>query len=96
MLLWSLIAEKKPDFRRPDPDRWAGEIDRLLRLDGRTPERVEGVIRWYQKDPFWQTNILDPFALRKHFDRLELEMAQRPARETIGERLARLAREGEL
>lgn len=77
-LLLALILERKPDFRRPALGCWAREIDRLLRLDGRTPARVEAVIRWCRQDPFWANNILSPAKLRKHFDRLELEM-DRPA-----------------
>jgi len=92
-LLWSLIAARKPDFRPPPVDRWAGKIDRLLRRDGRTPARIEAVIRWCQTDGFWQNNILSPAALRKHFDRLELEMARHPPKESIHEQLARLERE---
>lgn len=95
-LLWSLMAARKPDFRWPDLDRWAVEIDRMLRLDGRTPERIEAVLRWCQKDPFWQNNILSTAALRKHFDRLELEMARHPAKESIRAQLARLQQEDPL
>ncbi len=65
----------------------------MFRLDDRTPERIEAVLRWCQKDPFWQNNILSTGALRKHFDRLELEMARHPARETTREQLARIEEE---
>lgn len=68
----------------------------MLELDGRSPERVEAVIRWSQRDPFWSMNILSPAALRKHFDRLELEMARVAAgarSESIADQLARLERE---
>jgi len=92
-LLLEVIVERKPDFRRPTPARWAVEIDRMLRLDGRTPARIEAVIRWCQTDEFWQNNILSTFALRKHFDRLELEMARHPPHESLADRLAHLEQE---
>jgi hypothetical protein len=91
-----LILEEKPDFRRPDLDRWAAEIDRMLRLDGRTPERIEAVIRWCRRDAFWQSNILSTAKLRKHFDRLELRMGREPPKESLAERIDRLRREGML
>jgi hypothetical protein len=97
--LLELILGRKPDFRRPQMDRWSRDIDRMFRLDGRTPERVEAVIRWCQRDPFWSTNILSPASLRKHFDRLELEMGRGAAavpQESTAERLARLEKEDRL
>lgn len=98
-LLLDLILERKPDFHRPDVQRWAGEIDRMIRLDGRLPERIEAVVRWCQKDAFWANNILSTAKLRKHFDRLELEMgrhASMPATESTREMVERMEREGTL
>ena len=95
-LLLSLILEKKSDFRRPDVQRWAVQIDRMIRLDGRTPERIEAVIRWCRRDPFWRNNILSTAKLRMHFDRLELDMGPDAPGESIHERFARLQREGRL
>jgi hypothetical protein len=68
----------------------------MLGIDGRTPERIEAVIEWSQRDPFWSMNILSPASLRKHFDRLELEMARAAGTvrtESIAEQIARLERE---
>lgn len=98
-LLLAEILTRKPDFRRPALERWAREIDRLLRLDGRTPARVEAVIRWCRQDPFWANNILSPAKLRKHFDRLELEMDRRLAAatgESTRDMVARMEQEGQL
>ena len=60
--------------KRPTPgDRWISTIDRMIRLDHRTPEQIEGAIRWSQNDDFWQSNILSPEKLRKQFDRMRLQ-----------------------
>jgi DNA-binding MarR family transcriptional regulator len=75
-LLLSLILSRKPDFKKPDLQKWAVHIDRMLRLDKRTPERIEKIIRWCQVDPFWQANILSTEKLREKFDQLELKMMQ--------------------
>jgi len=92
-VLLDLILEAKPDFRRPDLNRWAVEIDRMIRLDGRRPERIEAVIRWCRADAFWQSNILSTAKLRKHVDRLELQMGRDAPQESLREQVARLQRE---
>ncbi|MBM4149895.1 MAG: hypothetical protein FJ224_12765 [Lentisphaerae bacterium] len=76
-LLLDLILARKPDFKRPKLERWAQVVDRMMRLDHRTPERIEAVIRWSQADDFWQNNILSAEKLRKQFDQLELKMKDR-------------------
>lgn len=77
--LSSLLAElieqngnKKPNVS----DKWVQTIDRMLRIDKRSSEEIEGCIRWCQKDEFWQANILSPEKLRKHYDRMRMQ-AQR-------------------
>lgn len=72
-LLLDLILSRKPDLKQPDLQRWASHVDRMLRLDGRSPEAVEAVIRWCQRDDFWQNNILSTVKLRRQFDQLDLK-----------------------
>jgi DNA-binding MarR family transcriptional regulator len=73
-LLLNLILERKSDFKKPNLQTWVIHIERMIRLDKRTPERIEAVIRWVQKDLFWQANILSTAKLREKFDQLELKM----------------------
>ena len=81
-LLLNLILERKPDFKKPNLQSWSKHIDCMIRLDGRTPECIEAVIRWCQRDSFWQSNILSTAKLREQFDQLEMRMkpivAQQP------------------
>lgn len=51
--------------------RWAVDIDKMIRLDGRKPEQIRKAIIWAMNDDFWQCNIWSGKALRKHYDRLE-------------------------
>lgn len=95
-LLLDLIRQRKADFRRPNLNRWARDIDRLIRLDGCDRQRVEAVVHWCQHDSFWQDNILSSAALRKHFDRLELKMGQHRSPESTADMIARMEREGKL
>lgn len=75
-VLQSLIVGRKPNYRKVDLTPWAAEMDKIIRIDRRTPEQLEEVIRWCQQDSFWQNNILSPSKLRKQLDRLELQMAK--------------------
>lgn len=61
-------------------DEWVACIDRMMRLDRRTPEQIENAIRWAQADEFWRANILSPRKLREQYERLRLHaMRQRKA-----------------
>lgn len=75
-VLLNLILERKPDFKKPNLQTWAGHIDKMIRLDSRQPQRIGEVVRWCQLDDFWQNNILSTAKLRKQFDKLELRMAK--------------------
>jgi len=77
-LLMSLILEKLPSFREGQSgrkertlQRWAADIDKMIRLDHRTPENIEAVMCWARADNFWQSNILSASKLRDKFDTLE-------------------------
>ena len=50
---------------------WWLACDRLMRLDGYTPQQVEWVMRWSQQNEFWQSNILSMPKLREKFDQLK-------------------------
>ena len=73
-LLLCKILERKPSFKKPDLQTWAKHIDLAIRVDQRTPERIEELILWVQADLFWQNNILSTEKLREKFDQLELKM----------------------
>ena len=55
-------------------NRWAKDIDLMIRRDARDPKQVEEIIIWCQKDKFWYKNILSGEKLREQFDRLGLDM----------------------
>ena len=63
-------------FRNPNLQTWAKDIDLMIRLDKRTPEDIQRVIKWSQADTFWQSNILSTAKLRKQFDQLWLKMGE--------------------
>lgn len=54
--------------------RWHDACDRLIRIDGHSPDEIEDVIRWSQQDEFWIPNILSMPKLREKFDTLRGQM----------------------
>jgi len=72
--LKTLILSNNPKARVPDDlQKWAYEIDKMMRLDKRTPKEIESVIEFSQTDSFWMANILSAATLRKQFDKLYLQ-----------------------
>jgi hypothetical protein len=71
-LLLSLLIKDRDPHAKTDPGspRWLDAIRLLIDRDGRSPEEVEHVIRWCQKDDFWRQNILSAPKLRAKFDQL--------------------------
>jgi hypothetical protein len=57
-------------------------MERLLRIDQRTPDQVRYIIEWCQRDEFWLGNIRSPQKLRDKFDTL-IAQATRNSRGAI-------------
>lgn len=57
-------------------DGWCSDMDKLLRLDDRSPEEVEQMIMWATRHSFWRQNILSPKKLRDQFPRLVIQRSQ--------------------
>lgn len=74
LYLLQKIRKNKPDFKEPNLQKWAKDMDLLLSIDKRIPLIVSKVIMWCQQDDFWRFNILSPDKLRKQFDTLEMQM----------------------
>lgn len=70
-LLASLIVKNTPEWvLKGNKETWAEHIEKLHRIDGRTYEQIEYMIRWTQADAFWQQNILSTAKLREKFNDL--------------------------
>ena len=78
------ILRHKPDARVPTKEaqlqQWAGVIDLMLRIDGRSPERIRALIDAIMTNPriaFWRGVILSPGKLREKFDQIEIQLRER-------------------
>lgn len=75
-LLLNKILEHLPGYKQPDLQKWAWQMEALMRLDRRPPEEVKTVILFAQGDTFWRTNILSVDKLRKQYDQLNSKRIQ--------------------
>lgn len=70
-LLIRLIEKNTPDWKmKGSKESWAEHIEKLHRIDGRSYEQIEYMIKWVQADTFWQQNILSTAKLRDKFSDL--------------------------
>lgn len=60
-----------------EKQKWAVEIDRMKRLDGRTEEEILQALNYASADPFWQTNIRSANKLREKFETLIVQSRKR-------------------
>lgn len=84
--LCSLIRNRNPGFKKPNIQKWASEVDKMIRLDKRSPEEIGSVIAWCQADEFWQNNILSTSKLRKQYDQLVMKAKKQKTVPTVDER----------
>ena len=79
-LLLSKILLHLPSYKQPKIQKWASQMDAILRIDGRDPPEIKAVIEFAQSDQFWKTNILSVEKLRKQYDQLNAKrLTQRKA-----------------
>jgi hypothetical protein len=71
--------------RRSRSEGWIAAMDRLIRIDGRSPEAIERAIAWIHDHPFWRSNVLSAPKLREKFDTLLLQ-AEREKSQSTGRR----------
>ncbi len=55
-------------------ERWAKDIEKLIRIDKRTFYEVKEVIAWAKSHHFWTVNIMSGVKLREKFPRLYTQM----------------------
>lgn len=73
------ILERYPNHLLGKPgsrsafEKWPIEIERMLRLDGRSPPDVREMIVWVTAHEFWAANILSASKLREKWDTLEAQ-----------------------
>lgn len=75
-LLFTLHKEQDPKYNVSTTQlaNWAGDIEKIARLDGRGYDEIERVLRWAKSDGFWRPNIMSGKKLREKFPTLYAQM----------------------
>lgn len=76
------IVKEKPNFAVPKNlnSLWT-DLDLMLRLDKREPQKILDLLRWALADDFWRSHMFKPNIakyLRSKFDQLEEKMITKP------------------
>ena len=82
-LLYDLHRQSDPHFTTSQKhiEQWAKDIEKLSRIDKRSYEDIEKVIRWVKTEGnFWCPNIISGSKLREKYPRVFLQMQQQYAR----------------
>lgn len=70
------IMNNNPKFPSSEKQkqRWAKDIDKMIRIDKIKPDDIANVISFCQKDSFWRCNILSGKKLRDKYQQLSMKM----------------------
>lgn len=81
--LLNFILKRNPNHKKPDIQKWAKNIELMIRIDKRKSDDIKSVIEWCQKDIIedgkwkgWANNILSPAKLREKYDILYIKMQE--------------------
>jgi len=80
-LLFDRILVNNPNHKKPDLQKWAVHIGKMIRLDNRTPQAIANIIAFAQTDEFEKVQVLSTEKLRAQFDRLYLKQKSRVEKE---------------
>ncbi len=72
-LLFDTVKKTYPKTKKPNLEKWADDMDKIMRLDNWSSDDIKKVLAWLPKSDFWAPNIRSAEKLRKQFGRLELE-----------------------
>jgi hypothetical protein len=100
-LMYDKILTIDPKFKASEAKLkgWAADIEKLIRLDARSPDEIKAVVEWVYQDQFWKGNILSGGKLREKFTQLLAQMQRKNSnngRFTNGEDFRRKYEAGEI
>lgn len=62
---------------------WNREIDLMMRIDKRTEQDIEALIKWFATDKFWSKTIQSADSLRRNFDKMYTQMCPPVVQEDV-------------
>jgi hypothetical protein len=79
------ILENNPEHKKPNFQKWADDIRKMMEIDKRTEEQIRYLMKWVQQDDFEKVNVLSPDKLRKRFDQLVMKVKQQKTSKNVVE-----------
>lgn len=71
LLFLQKVKEHLPNLKPPNLQKWAQEMDKLLRLDGRSEAQVREAIGWFHNDLWFKKTVIAVKGLRTNFDKIQ-------------------------
>ncbi len=71
--IFSRVRMINPTCKAPDMTTWANTVRLMRQIDNRSYQDICAMYDWASKDSFWHRNILSPEALRKQWDKLNMQ-----------------------
>ena len=82
--LFDKICSVNPNVKS-NWESWTSEIEKAIRIDGRTKEQLLDCLNWIYSDSkgsFWIPNILSGKKLREKFDTMNMQVINKPINKT--------------
>lgn len=79
-ILWELVHARYPFLKPPKRETWADDIDKINRIDGYDWQTIAAALHWSQDDSFWRQQIRSGANLRKHFEKLLIQITEQQTR----------------
>lgn len=73
---YSGLVVINPEHKRPDIEKWADVIRLIRTVNKKTYKEMSDLFVWVGNSEFWVSIILSPASLRKHWDKLTIQMNQ--------------------
>lgn len=67
------VLRVHPKFKMPNMQKWAEEMERLNRIDGRTWQEISAMLDWAAEHQFWYKVLQSPDKLRSNWDKMALQ-----------------------
>ncbi len=71
LLFLQKVEEHLPGLVAPNLKKWSQEMEKLMRIDGRTEAQILEAIGWFHNDLWLKANVLSVAAFRKQFDKIQ-------------------------
>lgn len=80
--IFNKVLIVNPTAKQPNWPDWANQVRLMRQQDQRTHHEICKLFKFANADGFWASNVQCPKTLRKHWDRLTVQLSARTSHET--------------